>query len=565
MLVFLTFVFFFSSEREKFSLTMEIRKRKLADDGGASVDGAGYDRNPSKSGRATRSTRRIFMFCLAFRVVNALLIQTYFNPDEHWQSLEVAHRTVFGYGYLTWEWKRGIRSYLHPMVFAFLYKLLHLTGLDTPYVMSKAPRLMQSIFSALGDLYLYKLSDALYGENVAGWSLFCQMANWFMFFCMNRTFSNCLETVLTIMGLYYWPCIRDSSIGHTVNRKWGLVIAALACAIRPTSAIIWLYVGTLELFLTPNKVKFIVLEVIPIGSLVLGLTCSLDRLMYGSWVIVPLNFLKFNFLSSGGDYYGTHPWHWYFSQGFLVMLFTFTPLSIAGMINSKSQKLSALVLWVLTIYSLLGHKEFRFVLPVLPLALIFSGYALTQMEGSDSSPSSSVTKKKQVPRKKHIVKWSTKLTLSVLFLLVTNIPMALYMSLFHQRGTEDAMNYLSEEAHKGRVKSILFLMPCHSTPYYSTLHSNIPMQFLDCTPSEEKGKLDESDRFMMNPLGFVSELAGNWSEPPSHIVMFASEETKLRDLIIKHSFREVKRFFHAHFKVDRDLQSSVVVYANIEN
>ncbi|KAG2245301.1 hypothetical protein Bca52824_092840 [Brassica carinata] len=548
---------------------METRKRKNADgdgDGAASANG-GDDRDSStvssKPGQVTRSTRRIFMFCLAFRVANALLIQTYFNPDEHWQSLEVAHRTVFGYGYLTWEWKRGIRSYLHPMLFAFLYKLLHLTGLDTPYVMSKAPRLMQSVFSALGDLYLYKLSDALYGENVASWSLFCQLANWFMFFCMNRTFSNCLETVLTIMGLYYWPCIRDSSKDHPVNRKWGLVIAALACALRPTSAIIWLYVGTLELFLTPNKVKFIVLEMIPIGSLVLGFTCLLDRLMYGSWVIVPLNFLKFNFLSSGGDYYGTHPWHWYFSQGFLVMLFTFTPLSVAGMIKSKNQKLSALILWVLTIYSLLGHKEFRFVLPVLPIALIFSGYALAQMDASDSS--SSITKKKQVPRKKHIVKWSPKLTLTVLFLLVTNIPMALYMSLFHQRGTEDAMNYLSEEAYKGRVKSILFLMPCHSTPYYSTLHTNIPMQFLDCTPSEEKGKLDESDRFMMDPLGFVSELAGNWSERPSHIVMFASEERKLRDFIIQHSFREVKRFFHAHFKVDRDLQSSVVVYANTED
>ncbi|CAN8299895.1 unnamed protein product [Cochlearia groenlandica] len=542
---------------------MEIRKRKNGDsdgDGVASGHG-GDDRSSSslssKSDR-TRSTRRIFVFCLAFRVVNALLIQTYFNPDEHWQSLEVAHRTVFGYGHMTWEWKRGIRSYLHPMLFAFLYRFLQVTGLDTPYVMRKAPRLMQSVFSALGDLYLYKLADALYGEKVASWSLFCQMANWFMFFCMNRTFSNCLETVLTIMGLYYWPCIRDNSKDYPVNRKWGLVIAALACAIRPTSAIIWLYVGILELFLTPNKTKFIALEVIPIGSLVLGFTCFLDRLMYGSWVIVPLNFLKFNFLSSGGDYYGTHPWHWYFSQGFLVMLFTFTPFSIVEMIKSKNQKLSALVLWVLAIYSILGHKEFRFVLPVLPIALIFSGYALAQMEASGSS---SITKKTQTPQKNHTNKWSPKLRLSVFFLLATNIPMALYMSLFHQRGTEDAMNYLSEEAHNGRVKSILFLMPCHSTPYYATLHSNIPMRFLDCTPSEEKGKLDESDRFLIDPLSFALELARKWLEPPSHIVLFESEETKLRDFMIEHSFKEVKRFFHSHFKVDRDLQSSVAIYA----
>uniref|UniRef100_M4CPY1 Pyrroline-5-carboxylate reductase n=2 Tax=Brassica campestris TaxID=3711 RepID=M4CPY1_BRACM len=80
---------------------------------------------------------------------------------------------------------------------------------------SKAPRLMQSAFSTLGDLYLYKLSDALYGESVASCAdcflLFYQMANWFMFFCMNRTFSNCLETVLTIMGLYYYRSFQGLS------------------------------------------------------------------------------------------------------------------------------------------------------------------------------------------------------------------------------------------------------------------------------------------------------------------------------------------------------------------
>jgi hypothetical protein len=109
-------------------------------------------------------------------------------------------------------------------------------------------------------------------------------------------------------------------------------------------------------------------------------------------------------------------------------------------------------------------------------------------------------------------------------LLATNIPMALYMSLVHQvsyslfteywdyififvivcssyfcinlnknvyyicysfsqqRGPEDVMNHLAREATQGNVKSILFLTPCHATPYYSMLHHNLPMQFLDCTP-----------------------------------------------------------------------------------
>lgn len=500
------------------------------------------------------SEKNIFTLCLAFRIANSLLIQTYFNPDEHWQALEVAHRIVFGYGHLTWEWRKGIRSYFHPLVFAVLYKVLALFGLDTPWFMVHAPRLLQALFSAVGDLYFYRLSNAIFGNFVAKWALFSQLANWFMFFCFNRTLSNSLETVLTLVGLYYWPCMRASpSKVPLVLRKWGLAIAALACAIRPTSAITWVYVGLLELAVTRDRLKFLVLEVVPIGALVLGLSCLLDRLMYGSWVIVPLNFLKFNFLSSGGDYYGTHKWHWYFSQGFTVMLFTFLPFSIAGSIKSKCWKLSGLIAWVLIVYSIQGHKEFRFVLPMLPIALMFSGYSLSVMAKSDSD-----TRRKGSPNSH--MKRPSKVGFAIFVLLATNIPMALYMSLVHQRGTEDVMIYLSKEAQNEKVKGILFLMPCHATPYYSTLHYDLPMRILDCSPSEEKGIPDESDHFMMDPVSFVSTLMTNGSLP-SHVVLFDSEEKLLRDFLISHSFTEIRRFFHAHFKVDRDLQASVVVYA----
>ncbi|KAK6235957.1 hypothetical protein SCA6_011294 [Theobroma cacao] len=502
------------------------------------------------------SSKKVLAICLGFRMLNALLIQTYFNPDEHWQALEVAHRIAFGYGHLTWEWKKGIRSYLHPMLFALFYKVIAFLGLDTPWFMMKAPRLLQSIFSAVGDLYLYKLSRVLFGDGVAKWALFSQLANWFNFFCFNRTLSNSLETVLTLVGLYYWPCMRSSSNKvPSDSRKWGLAVAALACAIRPTSAITWVYVGLLELYLTRARLRFIFMELIPIGTLVLGFMCLVDCLLYGSWVLAPLNFLKFNFLSSGGDYYGNHKWHWYFTQGFTVMLFSFLPFCLAGIIKSKNWKLSGLIVWVLGLYSILGHKEFRFVLPVLPISLILSGYSLAALE-EHGAPNS----ERKGPSHIH-KKWPSKRQLAICFLLATNIPMALYMSLVHQRGTEDVMNYLSKEAAREKVKSILFLMPCHATPYYSTLHRNLPMRFLDCSPSsEEKGIPDESDRFMMNPVGFAMDFAKTWS-CPSHIVLFDSEEKQLRNFLVSHSFREVRRFFHAHFKVDRDLQASVVVYA----
>ncbi len=68
--------------------------------------------------------QKLLVLCV-YRVANALVVTTYFNPDEYWQSLEVAHRAAFGYGELTWEWKEGaqIRGFLHPLLFAFFYKM----------------------------------------------------------------------------------------------------------------------------------------------------------------------------------------------------------------------------------------------------------------------------------------------------------------------------------------------------------------------------------------------------------------------------------------------------------
>jgi phosphatidylinositol glycan class B len=77
--------------------------------------------------------RRLFCYAFALRCIHALLVSTYFNPDEFWQSLEVAHNMVFGTGFLTWEWQphARIRSAAHPAIFAIYYWTLKLLGIDS--------------------------------------------------------------------------------------------------------------------------------------------------------------------------------------------------------------------------------------------------------------------------------------------------------------------------------------------------------------------------------------------------------------------------------------------------
>lgn len=73
----------------------------------------------------------LVLFTIALRICNCFLVQTSFVPDEYWQSLEVAHHMVFNYGYLTWEWTERLRGYTYPLIFASIYKILHLLGKDS--------------------------------------------------------------------------------------------------------------------------------------------------------------------------------------------------------------------------------------------------------------------------------------------------------------------------------------------------------------------------------------------------------------------------------------------------
>lgn len=53
-------------------------------------------------------------------------------------------------------------------------------------------------------------------------------------------------------------------------------------------------------------------------------------------------------------------------------------------------------------------------------------------------------------------------------LLVSNLTAALYTGLVHQRGTLDVMTHLQTlcDTSRSEVSDVLFLMPCHSTPFY---------------------------------------------------------------------------------------------------
>ena len=90
------------------------------------------------------------------RILFAVITSTTHVPDETWQTVEIAHSVAFGYGYRTWEWREGLRTFLYPLLFVPCLKALEWLGLDGGAMLVVAPRVVQGLISAVGDLYIYK-------------------------------------------------------------------------------------------------------------------------------------------------------------------------------------------------------------------------------------------------------------------------------------------------------------------------------------------------------------------------------------------------------------------------
>lgn len=120
------------------------------------------------------SSHRAICAIFAFRLVNALAVRTFFQPDEYFQSLEVATDLAFGpqsNAYITWEWKNHLRSSLHPAIFAAAYEaaaaIAYACGLSLSHrseLLLAAPKVLQALFAALLDWYTWKIAEKAYGR-----------------------------------------------------------------------------------------------------------------------------------------------------------------------------------------------------------------------------------------------------------------------------------------------------------------------------------------------------------------------------------------------------------------
>lgn len=135
---------------------------------------------------------------------------------------------------------------------------------------------------------------------------------------------------------------------------------------------------------------------------------------------------------------------------------------------SSAEKLTCLILR----FSLLPHKEFRFIYPVLPFCMVFCGeFSISHQTFFHADEQPDVCSNTPSTTGISLANLKAGRRAAAIILLVSNLVAALYTGLIHQRGTLDVMSHLQTLCDVSSVSSlpqpdVLFLMPCHSTPFY---------------------------------------------------------------------------------------------------
>ncbi|KAL4706419.1 hypothetical protein ACJJTC_010902 [Scirpophaga incertulas] len=486
---------------------------------------------------------QVFLAILFVRLLSVFVVQTWYVPDEYWQTLEVAHKQVFGYGALTWEWQKGIRSYLYPGVVAILYSFLKITGLDYSDAIVLAPRILQAAISAYADYSFYKWTGG------RKWALFLVLTAWFWFYTGSRTLLQTIETAIITVALSKFPFKEGRYSYYEKESKLWIILAVICVFLRPTSALLWIVLGIYNLMTTnEGKLRLLVRTYVPIGVITGGSIVALDSYFHGSLIVTPWEFFRFNILHDIASFYGQHPWHWYLLQGIPAVLgINLVPvlLAIIGVLRRpKENKVRMLFLVAITIhiamYSLIPHKEFRFVLPLLPLFLYLAQDVI-------------------VPWSRKAKKW--QLYIVATLILLGNVVPAMYFGLIHQAGTLKVMPLLRDAIPHNRT-SVLFLMPCHSTPLYSHLHINVTTRYLKCEPPLSRPyETTESEAFFNNPQRWWRMEYLNQATP-NFVVLFDILKGRVENSLL--GYRQLYEIPHTQFP-EGEVGEKVLVYKKIDS
>lgn len=337
--------------------------------------------------RADKTLVGLFVLAIVARAL-ALTMHPAIHPDAFFQYLEPAWWHAHGYGFPTWEWRVGLRSWLVPGYYGTIYELLSWIGV-------REGRAVQHVITAIGVVTTALLVPAAYrtayacahaaraafdrrasvdpAAHHAGVvaALVCALSPTLAYFGGQTLVEN-PSTLLFAFGFALYAESLAATPEQARRRALGAgALLALGACVRLSYAPLALLVG-LEALLARRwrHVGYLVFAAIPV-VIAFG---ALDRLTWGAWFHSVVEYVDYNFVQGRAAEHGVEPPAFYAERvwdraGVALALSAALVLTRFGRAWP-----AALVAAVLLAYlSTQPHKEERFMLLFWPLWAIAVG------------------------------------------------------------------------------------------------------------------------------------------------------------------------------------------------
>lgn len=290
-----------------------------------------------------------------------------FWPDEIFQSVEQAHRVVFGNGLVPWEFRDGARSWIYPGALAALMAVASALGVSSGLGLVIVVRLAM-VAGSVASLWLAARLAREAGRVAAlvAASTLAILPTALLF--QHRTMT---ETASAPLVLLSFVLLSKRTKRAAVVAGWAM---AGACLLRYQNGVFAL---VLAVALPLERRWRAALEFTGagvLGGLVGGLV---DGFTWGRPFHSLASYVDFNLMRSGATTFGTESVWFYFEKlaasggvlGVMVML-----LALAGCGLRPVMGCAALAYTLA--HLAVPHKEVRFLVPVLPLYCVLAGGAV---------------------------------------------------------------------------------------------------------------------------------------------------------------------------------------------
>jgi hypothetical protein len=288
------------------------------------------------------------------------------QPDENQQYMEIAQKIVYGYHHQTWEYDEGIRHYLYPWTLTCLLYSLDSVGIKDPLTQAALIRLIIAV-SVFVPLALLAKRLIHHNQVYAGLFLILLPAtNPDYLFISVRTLSETAVMVPLVLSMLVMPSSQLAAG----------VLLGLGFAIRFQSTffiVAFWFVALVDDLRKPTSGIWSRPSVSLTCGLILGIlaTGGIDAVTWGTFFQSPIRYFDINILKNVASKFGVSPWYWYFPIALRIMFLNspFIPfLLIIG--AACDRRVGFVLLTFVAGHMVIGHKEFRFVWPALPLVFL---------------------------------------------------------------------------------------------------------------------------------------------------------------------------------------------------